>query len=129
MQIRYVNAGHPSAYVLNHAGDVKQTLQSGSFPLSVLPDAEYRLSDTHTLAPGDIVLLVTDGILEAASPAGELFGAERLLARLRDSRHGYGGRDPRRNFRCRHAIHASPTRSRTTSRQSSSRSLSRSPSG
>ena len=86
-QIRYVNAGHPSAYVLSHSGDVKQVLQSNSFPLSVLPDAEYPLSDVLELAPGDIVLLITDGILEARSPTREFFDADHLLAVLRDNGH------------------------------------------
>ena len=86
-QIRYVNAGHPSAYVLSQAGDVKQVLHSNSFPLSVLPDAEYPLSDVLELAPGDIVLLITDGILEARSPTGEFFDADHLLAVLRDNGH------------------------------------------
>jgi PAS domain S-box-containing protein len=86
-QISYVNAGHPSAYVLSHSGDVKHVLHSNSFPLSVLPDTAYPLSDVLELAPGDIVLLVTDGILEARSPTGEFFDADHLLAVLRDNCH------------------------------------------
>jgi sigma-B regulation protein RsbU (phosphoserine phosphatase) len=86
-QIRYVSAGHPSAYVLNQSGDVKQVLPSNGLPLSILPDTQYQLSDSLQLAPGDIVLLVTDGILEGRSPTGEVFGADHLLAALRDN-HG-----------------------------------------
>ena len=36
-------------------------------------------TSTATLVPGDLVLLVTDGIIEATSPEGEMFGMKRTL--------------------------------------------------
>ena len=81
--IRYVNAGHPSGYVLDAAGNVKTKLKSTSFPLSVLANTEYALSSPLQLAQGDLVLLTTDGVLEAQSPADEGFDEERLLCAVR----------------------------------------------
>ena len=82
--IRYVNAGHPHGYLLDAGGSVKATLRSTSLPLSVLPDAEYPISDPLHLAPGDLVLLTTDGVLEARSPQGEPFDDERMLDIVRE---------------------------------------------
>ncbi len=39
------------------------------------------------LAPGDLVLLTTDGVLEARSPAGEVFDDERMLELVRLHQH------------------------------------------
>jgi sigma-B regulation protein RsbU (phosphoserine phosphatase) len=77
--LSYVNAGHPSGYVLNRSGAVRAALQSATFPLGIVPDAEFPLSGPVKLEPGDTVVLLTDGILEARSPEDALFGAERTL--------------------------------------------------
>jgi sigma-B regulation protein RsbU (phosphoserine phosphatase) len=75
--LRYVNAGHPAPLLLR-AGHVVDELGGGRrLPLGIrgTPDeiAEQRME------PGDRLLLYTDGITEARNPAGELFGAERLI--------------------------------------------------
>jgi sigma-B regulation protein RsbU (phosphoserine phosphatase) len=75
-----VNAGHPPGYVLDGAGRIKARIESKSVPLAVLPDATFPTSDSVTLAAGDMVLLLTDGILEARSAEGTTFGTERMLA-------------------------------------------------
>ena len=62
-----VNAGHPPGYVLDGAGRIKARIESKSVPLAVLPDATFPTSDSVTLAAGDMVLLLTDGILKAQS--------------------------------------------------------------
>ena len=38
------------------------------------------------MSSGDLILLLTDGIEEASSPAGTLFGLERILATVRSNR-------------------------------------------
>ena len=85
-RLKYVNLGHPSGYVLGHSGDVKAVLQSGGLALAILPDMEFPPSQAVELEPKDIVLLITDGILEARSPGGALFGVERMLEIVRASR-------------------------------------------
>jgi PAS domain S-box-containing protein len=85
--VHYVNAGHPSGYVLSQSGDVKAVLESGTLPLAVLPDAEFPVGGPIGLEPNDILLLVTDGIPEARSPEDVLFGAERMLDIVRAHRN------------------------------------------
>jgi len=82
-QLTYVSAGHPSGYVIDHAGEVKAELTSTGIPLAILPDREYPQGDPVHLETGDVVVLLTDGVLEAESPADDLFGEERALAVVR----------------------------------------------
>jgi PAS domain S-box-containing protein len=83
----YVNAGHPSGYVIGRSGEIRATLESTGLPLAVSPDSDFLVSDPVNLEPGDIVLLTTDGILEANSPADELFGKDRMLEVVTANRH------------------------------------------
>ncbi|MCU0981576.1 MAG: PAS domain-containing protein [Pirellulaceae bacterium] len=85
-RLKYMNLGHPSGYVLGPSGDVKGVLQSGGFPLGILPDTDLPPSETFELAPQDMVLLTTDGIWEARAPDGSFFGVERMLEVVRASR-------------------------------------------
>ena len=50
---------------------------TGGIALGVAPDFEYR-QNTITLAPGDTLVLYTDGVTEAMNGAQEEFGVERL---------------------------------------------------
>ena len=68
------NAGHPAPY-LNH----QEIAAPGSLPLGLIPVAAYEETTVH-LATGDHFVLYTDGLLEARTPTGELFGFERLRA-------------------------------------------------
>ena len=81
--LTYVNAGHPSGYVLDASGNLKARLESTALPLGVSPDAEFPSGNPVALAPGDIVVLISDGVLEAKSAGGGFFGTERVLEVLR----------------------------------------------
>jgi sigma-B regulation protein RsbU (phosphoserine phosphatase) len=85
--LHFANAGHPSGYVLDQEGGVKATLLSGSLPLAVLPDTKFSVGHPVPLESGDIVVLITDGVLEARSSEGELFGADRTLKVVHDNRN------------------------------------------
>jgi serine phosphatase RsbU (regulator of sigma subunit) len=82
----YASAGHPTGYVLDSAGIVKARLESRALPLAVFPVTEFPAAGPIVLQPGDIVVLLTDGIQEAMSPAGEQFGTDRLLEVVRAHR-------------------------------------------
>jgi PAS domain S-box-containing protein len=84
--LSYVNAGHPSGYLLDRAGEVKSVLKSESLPLGLLPDTEFPLVGPLRLETDDVVLLVSDGVLEARSDEGEFFGAGRAIQVVRDHR-------------------------------------------
>jgi serine phosphatase RsbU (regulator of sigma subunit) len=84
--LAYVSAGHTAGYVLDPSGAVKATLDSTGFPLAIVPDCTYTSAPPLTLAAGDLVLLVTDGIIEAHSGADDLFGTQRMLEVVRSNR-------------------------------------------
>jgi sigma-B regulation protein RsbU (phosphoserine phosphatase) len=79
----YASAGHQTGYLLSAAGTVKQALTSGGFPLGIVEDAEFPLSEPIGLDSGDIVTLITDGIVEARAPDGTVFGQQRPLDLVR----------------------------------------------
>jgi phosphoserine phosphatase RsbU/P len=76
-RLAWCNAGHNSALLVRSGGEVERLAASGP-PLGVLPSASYRAHET-ALGPGDLLLVYTDGITEAANPDEEEFGLDRLV--------------------------------------------------
>ena len=74
--LSFLNAGHNPPLIVHAAGTVEQ-LSSGGLPLGIKGDAEYREGRTH-LKHGDVLVIYSDGVTEAASPNGEEFGPTRL---------------------------------------------------
>ena len=83
----YVGAGHPWAYVLDSSGTLKARLKSSSLPVGILPDGDFAASGTVRLEGGDLVVFLTDGVLDARAPDGTPFGAQRVLDVVRLYRH------------------------------------------
>lgn len=83
--LTYINAGHPDGLVLDYRGQLKSRLRSNGLPLGLIENQEYDILKPLPLEPGDIVLLLTDGILEAASVHGEIFGWHRVFAVMQES--------------------------------------------
>jgi len=75
----YASAGHPAGFLLDKAGSVKTVLRRTGLPLGMRNDTKYPAGTEVSLASGDIVALLTDGIEEASSPDESLFGNERIL--------------------------------------------------
>jgi phosphoserine phosphatase RsbU/P len=73
-----VSAGHGPLFrcIASH-GELVESGADG-LPFGLLPDSEYGPANDFSLAPGDSVLLVTDGLFEWTNSAGESFGLERL---------------------------------------------------
>jgi sigma-B regulation protein RsbU (phosphoserine phosphatase) len=67
-------AGHPAPY-----RNGEEIPLSPSLPLGITVDAEYT-ETTLRLVPGDTFTFFSDGVVEAQSPTGELFGFERTRA-------------------------------------------------
>jgi sigma-B regulation protein RsbU (phosphoserine phosphatase) len=79
-RMTYCRAGHERPLLL-HGGSA-QFLRGDGTPLGILAD-DFRLSEENiTLAPGDRLVLYTDGLSDVAAPDGSLFGLERLSALL-----------------------------------------------
>ncbi len=83
----YASAGHPPAYLLDRAGHLKAHLESTSHPLGMFPDIAFPTAKVVSLEPGDMLVLVTDGIEEARTAAGDYFGRERLVETVSQHRH------------------------------------------
>jgi sigma-B regulation protein RsbU (phosphoserine phosphatase) len=85
--LTYARAGHNPPRLVR--GDRVLSLDEvGGLPLGLVPGQSYELARVP-LEPGDLVLLYTDGIIEATSPPGpseELFGVGRLDAVLVECR-------------------------------------------
>ena len=80
--VTYAGAGHPPGYLLSPDGGVKSVLTSQAPPLGIQPGLAFKESAV-SLSKGDLVLFLTDGILEAADSRGGLFGMERALEVVR----------------------------------------------
>lgn len=79
--LTYCNAGHNPPFVLRqgHDGQASVFWLGPTGPaVGLVEGFEFR-QEAIDLQPGDTLLLYTDGIIEAASPRGELFGRQRLV--------------------------------------------------
>ena len=75
--MRFANAGHLPALVVDRSGG-HRWLSARGLPLGLMPDAEYEQGE-DLLAPGDLLVLFTDGFTEACDATEEEFGQERLV--------------------------------------------------
>lgn len=82
-RFRYALAGHPPAVLKSPGagGPVLRLDEVGSLPLGVLPDTEYEEAEIE-LAPGQTVVLYTDGVTEAMAPDGTMFGVDGIETAL-----------------------------------------------
>jgi len=88
-ELSLCNAGHPPPVVRRPTGAwetvVDHAVRDGGtlrdLPLGVSREVEYRQVRVD-FGPGDLAIMVSDGVLEARSPDGAMFGIERLLAAL-----------------------------------------------
>jgi sigma-B regulation protein RsbU (phosphoserine phosphatase) len=85
-EARYCSAGHPPSLLLRAAGSRVEELTANGLLLGVRPNETYA-SIAFGLEPQDRMVLYTDGIIEAASPSGELFGEGRLKHCMLAHRH------------------------------------------
>jgi len=73
--LSYCCAGHNPPYLLQ--GRRLSQLSVGGCPVGLIPDARYE-EMAVSLDAGDLFVIYTDGITEAQSSSGEMFGEERL---------------------------------------------------
>ena len=83
--LTWASAGHDQPYrLVMGKGRVEQLTGTPAPPLGVVEEGRYS-QESAGLAPGDILVLFTDGVTEAQNSAGDFYGARRLeacLARL-----------------------------------------------
>jgi len=84
-RLAYVNAGHNPPFLVHRDGSYSR-LRDGGPVLALVPNWECQ-TGTVELAPGDRLILFTDGITESTDAQGEEFQEERLIAMVTALRH------------------------------------------
>jgi len=78
----YVNAGHNPPLLHNVVTGEQAWLKPTDIAVGFLPDRPYEPQERR-MAPGDVLVLYTDGVTEAFDTARCMFGEERLQAIVR----------------------------------------------
>ncbi|WP_433145913.1 PP2C family protein-serine/threonine phosphatase [Actinomadura nitritigenes] len=83
-RVRAVDAGSPKLYRMR--GNLTEAIEfDEQLPLGMFGDSRYAVEE-FTVEPGDRLVIVSDGVHAALSPAGQPYGAVALLQALRDTR-------------------------------------------
>ncbi len=80
-ELVYVNAGHEPALIIAPDGSIEELRPTGP-ALGMMPQSRFT-AVTRTLEKDHSLLAFTDGLIEAHSPTGEIYGGERLREVLR----------------------------------------------
>ncbi len=83
-QIRYASAGHEPPLLRHPDGTVRLLATENGPALGIDAGVDYRLIEGF-MAPGDTLVLFTDGVTEAEAKDGSLLGLDRLSALLSES--------------------------------------------
>jgi sigma-B regulation protein RsbU (phosphoserine phosphatase) len=81
-RLTYVNAGH-NWPVLRRADGSLERLEIGGLPLGIMPSAPYQCGST-TLTAGDMLLIFSDGLIEAEDDHQREFGEPGMLALMKN---------------------------------------------
>jgi sigma-B regulation protein RsbU (phosphoserine phosphatase) len=78
--LEYINAGHPSPLLIRR-GELAEPFTEGSYPVGLVPGADYQAACVK-LEADDTLVLFSDGVTEAADPDDQLYGVPRLREAL-----------------------------------------------
>lgn len=84
-ELTFCNAGHNPPLIIRENG-LHEQLQGGGPVIGILPSIEYR-EYRSSLQMGDVLVIYSDGVTEAADPSDDEFETERLAEAVRRSRH------------------------------------------
>jgi serine phosphatase RsbU (regulator of sigma subunit)/anti-sigma regulatory factor (Ser/Thr protein kinase) len=84
-RLQYANAGHDLPY--HRHGNHVEEMRATGMPLGLMPDMHYEEKETF-LAPGDSILLYSDGLVEAHNADREMFSFPRLMRLVGESGGG-----------------------------------------
>jgi hypothetical protein len=87
--LTYINAGHNQPMLCRKSGALER-LEAGGLPIGIRAEASYQ-SGSVVLAPGDWLVIFTDGVVEAMNTRGDEYGEPRLLAAIATSSNGTPG--------------------------------------
>jgi sigma-B regulation protein RsbU (phosphoserine phosphatase) len=83
-ELSYCNAGHEIPFVFSGAGDPAR-LETGGMALGVMDEFPYQY-DSVSLGPGDLLVVYSDGIPDAANEFDHPFGEDRLISLIHQFR-------------------------------------------
>ncbi|HKO63247.1 MAG TPA: PP2C family protein-serine/threonine phosphatase, partial [Pyrinomonadaceae bacterium] len=85
-RVKILSAGHGPILWYQQEQDQIENLEAQGIPLGMMAGVKYGQANERTLAPGDMLMLVTDGFYEWENPSGEQFGLKRLEVVVRETR-------------------------------------------
>lgn len=84
-RLRWINCGHPSPLLLHRDGSISELAAGRTYPLGIF-DAGRTFSPAEaTFAPGDSLIIYSDGVSERRQDDGRLFGVEGIRRVLREN--------------------------------------------
>jgi len=83
--LTYCSAGQGPVWRYDAADDAFLDVPVTDIPLGIQPDHPFLTGEAIAMAPGDCLILASDGIVEAVAPGRERFEADRFQAILRAS--------------------------------------------
>ena len=78
-EMQLLSAGHGPIFVYAAQSHRVHDYRAHGIPFGISGDFKYETHQDLELLPGDMLVLVTDGLFEWANPQGEEFGTERLM--------------------------------------------------
>jgi serine phosphatase RsbU (regulator of sigma subunit)/signal transduction histidine kinase len=82
-RVQWLSAGHGPLLVYTAADDRVQDFSADDIPFGIASGVRYGPPQEITLAPGDLLVMITDGFFEWANPAGKMYGTARLREAVR----------------------------------------------
>jgi serine phosphatase RsbU (regulator of sigma subunit) len=84
--VTYANAGHNPPYLFSRSettGEIEaRPLRLTGIPIGIMPDQVWGRGSVH-MQPGDVLVMYTDGLVDAENDSQDHFGADRLVSTVR----------------------------------------------
>lgn len=85
-EMTYLSAGHGPIIRYTHADDRIEEFKANGVPLGIMADVPFPEPDVFKMAPGDMMIVVTDGFFEWADAEKNQYGLERMYNLIRANR-------------------------------------------
>ena len=84
-QLSYSSAGQGPTFLLRDSGRRIDSLEPTGLPLGIMSGPQWPVRQVDMM-PGDVLLVISDGIIECVNPHGGMLGNDALLAAVEQSR-------------------------------------------
>ncbi|MFQ6049308.1 MAG: PP2C family protein-serine/threonine phosphatase, partial [Phycisphaerae bacterium] len=74
----YISAGHGPVLFYEAAGRNVRQIEASALPLGIVPSTDFAPAEQLRFAPGDMMVVMTDGFFEACGADGRQFGIDRI---------------------------------------------------